>query len=199
MKKIFLLTTFILLACCGAFAQKFVYVIDDIAIDNFDGSQLKGRIIVDYKISRACNGKDAVTVHSIKTLNQARGGSFTGIAVSSTDPDFPNMTFIIDGKKYSFKEGSDYLKKVLGSAERTMKSIRTEKKENPDKNGPKLLLTTFIETQPNQNVLNKSDLNTLLKIIPGAKTDADGSVTINGKTVEHITINGIRYSVKKED
>ena len=198
MKKIFLLTIFILLAYCGAFSQKFVYVIDDIAVDNFDGSQLKGKIIADYKISRAGKGKDAVTVHSIKTLNQARG-SFAGITVSSTDPDFPNMTFIIDGKKYSYKEGSDYLKKVLGSAERTMKSIRTEKKENPDKNGPKLLLTTFIETQPNQNVLNKSDLYTLLKIIPGAKTEADGSVIINGKTVEHITINGIRYSVKKED
>lgn len=199
MKKIFLLTTFILLACCGAFAQKFVYVIDDIAIDNFDGSQLKGKTIVDYKISTTGKGKDAVTVHSIRTQAMYKVHYADKATYAYTDSDSPNMTFFIDGKKYSFKEGSDYLKKVLGSAERTMKSIRTEKKENPDKNGPKLLLTTFIETQPNQNVLNKSDLNTLLKIIPGAKTDADGSVTINGKTVEHITINGIRYSVKKED
>ena len=198
MKKHITFLYLLLLAPLALSAQQTVYVIDNVSVDKFDGSQLKGKIIADYKISRAGKGKDAVTVHSIKTLNQARG-SFAGIAVSSTDPDFPNMTFIIDGKKYSYKEGSDYLKKVLGSAERTMKSIRTEKKENPDKNGPKLLLTTFIETQPNQNVLNKSDLNILLKIIPGAKTDADGSVIINGKTVEHITINGIRYSVKKED
>ncbi|MBR6466111.1 MAG: hypothetical protein IKS82_06710 [Bacteroidales bacterium] len=198
MKKILLLTTVILLACCGAFAQKVVYVIDDITVDNFDGSQLKGKIIKDYKISGTGKGKDAVTVHSIRTSSQGRG-SFFGIATATTEPDYPNMSFIIDGKKYGHKEGNDYLKKVLGSSERTMKSIRSEQKENPDKNGPKILITTIIETQPNQNVLKKSDLNAFLKIIPGAKTEADGSVSIDGKPVEFITINGTRYTVKKED
>ena len=91
------------------------------------------------------------------------------------------------------------MRKVLGSSERTMKSIRTEKKENPDKNGPKILLTTIIETQPNKKVLNRSDFNSILTIIPGAKTETDGSVTIDGKRVDHITINGIRYSVKKDN
>ena len=201
MKKILLLAIVILLSSWGALAQKAVYVIDDINVDNFDGSQLKGKIIKDYNISVTGKGKDAVTVHSIRTLSQGRG-SFFGIATATTDttnPDFPNMTYIIDGKKYSFKEGGDYLKKVLGSSERTMKSIRSEQKENPDKNGPKILITTIIETQPNQNVLKKSDLNAFLKIIPGAKTEEDGSVTIDGKPVEFITINGTRYTVKKED
>jgi len=199
MKKIFALISIILLACCASFAQKVVYVIDDITVDNFDGTQLKGKTIRDYKISGTGKGKNAVTVHSIRTVNIHKA-SIAGVALAEVEPyDYPNITLIIDGKTYSYKEGSEHLRKVLGSSERTMKSIRTEKKENPDKNGPKILLTTIIETQPNKKVLNRSDFNSILTIIPGAKTETDGSVTIDGKRVEHITINGIRYSVKKDD
>ena len=197
MKKIFALISIILLACCASFAQKVVYVIDDITVDNFDGTQLKGKTIRDYKISGTGKGKNAVTVHSIRTVNIYKA-SFAGVALAEVEP-YPNTTYIIDGKTYSYKEGSEHLRKVLGSSERTMKSIRTEKKENPDKNGPKILLTTIIETQPNKKVLNRSDFNSILTIIPGAKTETDGSVTIDGKRVDHITINGIRYSVKKDD
>ena len=199
MKKIFALISIILLACCASFAQKVVYVIDDITVDNFDGTQLKGKTIRDYNISGTGKGKNAVTVHSIRTVNIHKA-SIAGVALAEVEPyDYPNITLIIDGKTYSYKEGSEHLRKVLGSSERTMKSIRTEKKENPDKNGPKILLTTIIETQPNKKVLNRSDFNSILTIIPGAKTETDGSVTIDGKRVDHITINGIRYSVKKDD
>ena len=199
MKKIFALISIILLACCASFAQKVVYVIDDITVDNFDGTQLKGKTIRDYKISGTGKGKNAVTVHSIRTVNIQKT-SFAGVALAEVEPyDYPNITLIIDGKTYSYIEGNEHLRKVLGSSERTMKSIRTEKKENPDKNGPKILLTTIIETQPNKKVLNRSDFNSILTIIPGAKTETDGSVTIDGKKVDHITINGIRYSVKKDD
>lgn len=200
MKKIFALISIILLACCASFAQKVVYVIDDITVDNFDGTQLKGKTIRDYKISGTGKGKNAVTVHSIRTVNIYKV-SYAGesLAVEVEPYGYPNMTYIIDGKKYSYKEGVEHLRKVLGSSERTMKSVRTEKKENPDKNGPKILHTTIIETQPNKKVLNRSDFNSILTIIPGAKTETDGSVTIDGKRVNHITINGIRYSVKKDD
>lgn len=67
MKKIIILSVIFLLAGLTLHAQQTLYVIDNETVEHFDGSQLKGRIIRDYRISTTGTGKKALTVHSITT------------------------------------------------------------------------------------------------------------------------------------
>jgi hypothetical protein len=47
------------------------------------------------------------------------------------------------------------------------------------------------------NIITKSEESAkeLLKSLPGAKVEEDGTVTINGQSVNKITINGRNYQV----
>ena len=51
----------IAIALCFAFftlsAQQTIYVIDNVTVKNFDGSQLQGKTIKDYQISTQGSGK----------------------------------------------------------------------------------------------------------------------------------------------
>ena len=67
MKKIIILSVIFLLAGLTLHAQQTLYVIDNETVEHFDGSQLKGRIIRDYRISTTGTGRKALTVHSITT------------------------------------------------------------------------------------------------------------------------------------
>jgi len=61
------------------------YVIDNVAVDYFDGSQLEGKQIASYKLSTVVSSPDEVIlIHNIRTKNAAKQG----------DP-----IYVIDGKK----------------------------------------------------------------------------------------------------
>ena len=66
MKK-FIIAFALCLACFTLSAQQILYVIDNVAVQNFDGSQLQGKTITNYQISTQGSGKKAVTVHAITT------------------------------------------------------------------------------------------------------------------------------------
>ena len=74
----------LLLAIClftGAFtlsAQQTIYIIDNETVENFDGSQLIGKSIKDYKISTRGSGRNAITIHSISTSAQPSIFSVSG-------------------------------------------------------------------------------------------------------------------------
>ena len=63
------------------------YVIDNVAVDFFDGSQLEGKQIASYKLSTVVSAPDEVImIHNIRTRNAAK----------QADP-----IYVIDGKKVS--------------------------------------------------------------------------------------------------
>ena len=66
MKK-YIIAIALCLACFTLSAQQNIYVIDNVTVENFDGSQLQGKTIKDYHISKQGSGKKAVTVHAITT------------------------------------------------------------------------------------------------------------------------------------
>lgn len=69
------------------------YVIDNQAIDRFDGSQLVGKKIVTYQITTISQGKDVVRIHDIITEGNQK--TFRGTATYvSLDP-----VIVLDGKQ----------------------------------------------------------------------------------------------------
>ena len=69
-----------------------VYVIDKVMIENFDGSQLKGKTVLNYTIT-LCEG---IRTHNITTLQGSKDAT-------STAPK-PKMIYVVNGKVVSQKE-----------------------------------------------------------------------------------------------
>ena len=67
MKKVIIFTICIILSSVCLWGQQTVYVIDNVTVEIFDGSQLKGKTIKDYQISTTGKGNKEVTVHAITT------------------------------------------------------------------------------------------------------------------------------------
>ena len=107
MKKIILLTLGIILSSVCLMGQQNVYVIDNVTIEHFNGSQLKGKTIKDYQISTTGKGKKAITVHSITTSPQMFSRPFSvdtlgfskDIKVYHDSPK--KLVYVIDGIKYN--------------------------------------------------------------------------------------------------
>ena len=78
MKRIILLLTCLTIGASSLYAQETIYIIDNETIDNFDGSQLIGKAIKDYKISTRGTGRNAITIHSISTSAQPSIFSVSG-------------------------------------------------------------------------------------------------------------------------
>ncbi|MBQ1904857.1 MAG: hypothetical protein II636_02150 [Bacteroidales bacterium] len=78
MKRIIILAICLFLGAFTLSAQQTIYIIDNETIDNFDGSQLKGKTIKDYKISTRGTGRNEITIHSISTVSQPSIFSLSG-------------------------------------------------------------------------------------------------------------------------
>ena len=206
MKKSISLLLCLLLAAFTLSAQQILYVIDNETIESFDGSQLKGKTIKDYKITTKGSGRRAVTVHAITTapsllslsgrpdtlklrdLSFQPDSSFlsaSGVRVVSNTSK--KIVYVIDGEKcedmssfHSIAPGDIASITVLkdGSAQQL-------------KYGGKDVSVILVTTKK-----SKETMSELLKMLPGAKVDAEGKVTVNGQPVTTITINGRNYSVK---
>lgn len=69
-----------------------VYVIDKVMIENFDGSQLKGKTVLNYTIT-LCDG---IRTHNITTQQ--------GSEKSSSTASKPKMIYVVNGKVVSQNE-----------------------------------------------------------------------------------------------
>ena len=78
MKRIILLSLCLIMGAFSLSAQETIYIIDNETVDNFDGSQLIGKSIKDYKISTRGSGRNAITIHSISTSAQPSIFSVSG-------------------------------------------------------------------------------------------------------------------------
>ena len=213
MKKIILLSIFLLIGAWTLSAQQTIYIIDNETVENFDGSQLKGKTVSDYKITTSGTGRNAITVHAITTTRSAFSYSFSMPHLDSLRiPDmsdfksfkadtllFPNgisvfkntprkIVYVIDGK---VSEDGNAFRSI---SPLSIASITVLKDDSPEaKAYGENVSVIKIETKKEENGLLES-----LKNLPGVKVEADGSITVNGQPVKRITINGRSYSVSAE-
>ena len=213
MKKLILISICLTVGAITLSAQKTLYVIDNVTVEHFDGSQLKGKTVSDYKITTSGTGRNAITVHAITTSRSAFSYSFSMPHLDSLRmPDmsdfkyfkadtlvFPNgisvfkntprkVVYVIDGK---VSENGDAFRSI---SPLSIESITVLKDDSPEaKAYGENVSVIKIQTKREENGLLES-----LKNLPGVKVEADGSITVNGQPVKRITINGRSYSVSAE-
>ena len=213
MKKLILLSVCLFAGALTLSAQKTIYIIDNATVEHFDGSQLKGKTVSDYKITTSGTGRNAITVHAITTSRSAFSYSFSMPHLDSLRmPDmsdfkyfkadtlvFPNgisvfkntprkVVYVIDGK---VSENGDAFRSI---SPLSIESITVLKDDSPEaKAYGENVSVIKIQTKREENGLLES-----LKNLPGVKVEADGSITVNGQPVKKITINGRSYSVSSE-
>lgn len=213
MKKLILISICLTVGSITLSAQKTLYVIDNVTVEHFDGSQLKGKTVSDYKITTSGTGRNAITVHAITTTRSTFSYSFSMPHLDSLRiPDmsdfkyfkadtllFPNgigvfkntprkIVYVIDGK---VSEDGNAFRSI---SPLSIASITVLKDDSPEaKAYGENVSVIKIETKKEENGLLES-----LKNLPGVKVEADGSITVNGQPVKRITINGRSYSVSAE-
>ena len=201
MKKILFITVLLLCSVC-LWGQQTIYVIDNVTVENFDGSQLKGKTIGDYQITTTGKGNKAVTVHAITTVKRTMRSQIivndNGQVIMKTDTLLnrfggaslksetvvPNFVYVVDGKVVEESEVKNLPTKQIQSVT-VVKDSESLKQFNLDGSSSVV------------NIITKSEESAkeLLKSLPGAKVEEDGTVTINGQSVNKITINGRNYQV----
>ncbi|MBE6253622.1 MAG: hypothetical protein E7109_08955 [Bacteroidales bacterium] len=201
MKKILFITVLMLCSVC-LWGQQTIYVIDNVTVENFDGSQLKGKTIGDYQITTTGKGNKAVTVHAITTVKRTMRSQIivndNGQVIMKTDTLLnrfggaslksetvvPNFVYVVDGKVVEESEVKNLPTKQIQSVT-VVKDSESLKQFNLDGSSSVV------------NIITKSEESAkeLLKSLPGAIVEEDGTVTINGQSVKKITINGRNYQV----
>ena len=111
MKKIIFLSLCLFLGAFSLSAQQTIYVIDNVTVENFDGSQLNGKTIKDYKISTTGSGRNAVTIHSISTSTQPSTFSFTG-TFPQFDLDSLMSVYRFTPDSFHIPDISQYIQKI---------------------------------------------------------------------------------------
>ena len=202
MKKLILISICLTVGAITLSAQKTLYVIDNVTVEHFDGSQLKGKTVSDYKITTSGTGRNAITVHAITTTRSAFSYSFSMPHLDSLRiPDMSDfkyfkgelntprkVVYVIDGK---VSEDGNAFRSI---SPLSIASIKVLKDDSPEaKAYGENVSVIKIETKKEENGLIES-----LKNLPGVKVEADGSITVNGQPVKIITINGRSYSVSAE-
>jgi hypothetical protein len=100
MKK-YIIAIALCFVCFTLSAQQTIYVIDNVTVKNFDGSQLQGKTIKDYQISTQGSGKKAVTVHAITTRP-----STVMMSVSPVDESLETPKIIHIGESAKISDGA---------------------------------------------------------------------------------------------
>ena len=205
MKKIILLSIFLLIGAWTLSAQQTIYIIDNETVENFDGSQLKDvenfdgsqlkdRTIRDYKITTKGSGRNAITVHAITTSSSVFSvtGSFTPLKpltpIDSSiviKPTHRKIIYVIDGVPHEDASAFNSISPF------DIENITVVKDGSPEqkKYGENVVVMNITTKK------EKTDWAEFLKGLPGVTVDEDGKITVNGRAVTTITINGRAYSI----
>ena len=215
MKKILLLFFCMLAGAWALSAQQTIYIIDNETVEFFDGSQLKGRTVRDYKITQKGSGRHAITIHaittspsvysvsgsfsplkpmarldSLRTLDHSRFTTFSADSVFVSDEAFKVLSkkiiYIIDGKESENPSPLNIISPTDIESISVVKDGSSEQLKYGDD-------VTVIKITTKKN---KADMTKFLKTLPGVEVDSEGRITINGQAVKKITINGQTYSVE---
>ena len=120
MKKSVLLLLFAVLSVASTHAQetrKAIYVIDGKQVENFDGSQLKGKTIVNYSIDSEHNlhsiitsdmtgGKEVKSVKILSTTKVDRSDApvTSGVTTEVIRAESDEIIYVLDGKNVPYSE-----------------------------------------------------------------------------------------------
>lgn len=203
MKRVITLAISMLFSSAILWGQQTIYVIDNVTVDNFDGSQLKGKNIKDYQITTTGKGTKAITVHAITTTPSINAfiGNFPkdfslptdlgkgvhvnadsltllGSSIMLRNPS-QKMLYIIDGERTEDVSALQKLSSARIQKIQMYKGGTTKEKFGTD------LPVMVIETKGVEN-----DLNEVLKMLPNVKVEEDGTITVDGKPIKKVTING---------
>ena len=131
------------------------YVIDNQPIEQFDGSQLVGKIVVGYRIATVVSDSDVIRIHDIRT----EGADTRSIRVVSTQPADP--AYVVDGKQVS-KDAFERLNPSRIHSVTVIKNVSREdvKKYVGWKNGV-ILVTTKKDGGPSVETDNTDSLKVL--------------------------------------
>ena len=206
MRKIFLLFCLVLTATTLS-AQRTIYVIDNKTVENFDGSQLIGKTIKEYKISTTGKGRDAITVHSVSTVPSVY--SVSGFVSTSGDSleiwkskkqfqkDYLNghlpskrVVYVIDGAEQKDAEAFQSLRPSEIKSITVIKAGSSEALKYGDDCD-----VIMVETDKYRVAINK-----LIMSLPGAKVEEDGTFSINGQRIKTVSIvgNGKKVIINKK-
>ena len=203
MKRIIILTISLIVSSVCLWGQQTIYVIDNVTVDNFDGSQLKGKNIKDYQITTTGKGAKAITVHAITTapsINAIFGDypkdfslpkdfgkgfhfsvdslTLSGNSILLRNPS-QKMLYIIDGERTEDVSALQKLSSARIKKIQMYKGGTTREKFDTD------LPVMVIETRDLEQ-----DLNEVLKLFPNVKVSEDGTITVDGKPIKKVTIAG---------
>ena len=188
-------------------AQRTIYVIDNKTVENFDGSQLLGKTIKEYKISTTGKGRDAITVHSVSTVPSVY--SVSGFVSPSEDSleiwkskkqfqkDYLNghllskrVVYVIDGAEQEDAEAFQSLRSSEIKSITVLKAGTSEALKYGDDCD-----VIIVETDKYRVAINK-----LIMSLPGAKVKEDGTFSINGQRIKTVTIvgNGKKVRIKNK-
>lgn len=127
MKKTTLLMICLFAGVFSLSAQQTLYVIDNETVEHFDGSQVKGRTIKDYKITTKGSGRNAITVHAITTAPSV-------FSFSGSLPSLDSLGKLDFDRFFKFNADSTFLPKGLkilhGNAKRIVYVVDGEKYED---------------------------------------------------------------------
>ena len=195
MKKIILLSICLLIGAWTLSAQQTIYIIDNETVEHFDGSQLKDRTIRDYKITTKGSGRKAITVHAITTSPSVFSvtGSFKPLSFMADttvviNPTHRKIVYVIDGVAH---EDASALNSISPF---DIENITVVKNGSPEqlKYGENVVVMNITTKK------EKIDRAEFLKTHPGVKVHEDGKITVNGRAIKTIKINGRSYSVDTE-
>ena len=212
MKKLILISACLFASALTLSAQKTIYVIDNETVEHFDGSQIKGKFVKDYKITTTGTGRDAITVHAITTARSSFSFSYPVPQLDSLK--MPGM-----GNTMRFRADTIFFPKGIGSFLNSSKKVVyvIDGKESDEDDFKSVYgrdianITVLKDTRAKaygdnvtvimiQTKKAKNDPKETLRRLMGIKKEADGSVTVNGKPAKTITIDGkVYYSVEPID
>lgn len=145
MKKIIILSLCLIASALSLYAQQTIYVIDNEAVEHFDGSQLKGKTVKDYKITTKGSGSKAITVHSITTASSTYPffGTFSSFNLDSLkslkfsadsillkkgikviNNKQKKLVYVIDGERYDGEAAASALQDTPSMNIRSVKVLR---------------------------------------------------------------------------
>ena len=169
MKKIILLSICLIIGAWTLSAQQTIYIIDNETVENFDGSQLKDRTIRDYKITTKGSGRNAIPIDSSIVIK----------------PTHRKIIYVIDGVPHEDASAFNSISPF------DIENITVVKDGSPEqkKYGENVVVMNITTKK------EKTDWAEFLKGLPGVTVDEDGKITVNGRAVTTITINGRAYSI----
>ena len=176
---------------------------DEIKLDgeSLEGITLDGisRFLPDVKTD--AQGNITSQGHEVKKIIINGKVLYKKSEPADASPAIPTMSYMDNGQDINM-EFTGYSEELVDKLIKSLPDVEIDEKGNMTVNGKKVskilvngqnYTTVRLDDQDNvnvNNVPNDAQVKDIIQKLPGAEIDADGNVTINGKKVSKILVNG---------